>query len=263
MVRGPVYSASSRSFLNLFPIARRSWDLYSLRRNSNSEYTVKYAEGSGKDPNQSIIFNICGSIREACAPHDVEQGGVLPPLTHGLVIQYLDNNPPPDGSMCTDTNTCDLENDPQCAAPTVAQVPCTSNCEIVAPYTGSAPIFALLDETNPQGGISLRYEGAPAYAADPFGSCPNDPRTGLPAQRSFTLNLFCNTAVADFTDMVRQPYHFLSLLLRPAHSLLLSLPSLPSGTHGDEPLQVPGERICRCGVPYGGRPVRQVPRNDV
>ena len=179
------------------------------------EYTVKYAEGSGKDPNQSLVFNICGSIREACAPYTVEkETGVLPPLTRGVAIQYLDDDAPPDGSMCVDTNTCDLAIDPQCQASTVANVSCTSNCEIIAPYTGSPPIFSLVDDSNPRGGISLRYEGAPAYNGDPFGSCPSDPRTGLPAQRSLTLNLFCNTAVADFTDMVRTFWHPPVRLLR-------------------------------------------------
>ena len=168
------------------------------------EYTISDVT-PGKDPKQSLKFNICGTVREVCAPYVEELGGVLPPFTRGIAIQYIDNDIPLGGNMCIDTNTCDFATDPQCVASTVQTVNCTGDCEIVAPYTGAAPIFALLDETNPQGGISLRYEGAPAYSGDPFGSCPLDVRTGLAAQRAFTINLFCNPAVADFSDMVRRP----------------------------------------------------------
>lgn len=212
---------------------RRSWDLISLRRKPGYEYVAKYADGTG-DKNQEITFNICGVISEVCAPYTVEQSGALPPYTRGIAIQYIDNVSPPPFTTCKDTNTCDFAVDPTCTAPTVGNVSCTANCEIVAPYIGAAPIFSLLDETKPQGGISLKYEGAPAYATDPFGSCPADPRTSLPAQRSFTINLLCpsDSTIADFSDIVRGGGRGGCLAFcspPPSSALSPRPPSVPSG----------------------------------
>lgn len=45
---------------------------------------------------------------------------ILPPLTRGIAIQYIDNNSPMPGSaLCKDTNTCDIAVDPTCVADTV------------------------------------------------------------------------------------------------------------------------------------------------
>lgn len=193
-------------FLPELPSPRaRSWDLNPLRQSRKNEYSIAY----GSDPNVLFTFNLCGTISEVCAPYDVEKSGILPPLTHGIAIQYLDSElPPADAPNCTDTNTCDFASDPACTASTVQSVKCTAACEVIAPYTGAAPAFTLWDESNAKGGITLSYQGALPYATDPFGACPIDPRTGFPSQRSFTVNLACDpkAPATDLINMVRSLY---------------------------------------------------------
>ena len=84
----------------------------------------------------------------------------------------------------------------------VKATPCTKQAEVVAIYDGSPPAFNLINEDDPNG-ISLTYVGAPAYRADSF-ACGdvdnpndpnNDPSTGFPRQRSFTLQLTCDKSV--------------------------------------------------------------------
>ena len=84
----------------------------------------------------------------------------------------------------------------------VKATPCTKQGEIVAIYDGSPPAFNLINEGDPNG-ISLTYVGAPAYRADSFpcgdfdnqNDPNNDPSTGFPRQRSFTLQLTCDKSV--------------------------------------------------------------------
>jgi hypothetical protein len=73
---------------------------------------------------------------------------------------------------------------------------------VLAIYDGSPPTFNLLNEGNPDG-ITLTYPSAPAYRTDPF-PCGdfdsitdpnNDPSTGFPSLRTFTLRLSCNRNV--------------------------------------------------------------------
>ena len=114
-----------------------------------------------------------------------------------------------------DIDTCDQATNPQClltgnypavANPGATQVnnnrinrcitdpnyyyckpqttPVTDNAEVIAYYDGSPPIFALADESNPQGGINLTYLGASAYSADPFPCGGVDPATGVAPLRA-------------------------------------------------------------------------------
>lgn len=194
-----------------------NWNLFSLRKSGSREYRI------ATDYEKVYLFNICGTIGEACAPYlDERVSGILPPFSRGVAIQYLDSDSGPAGLTCIDSNTCDFESDPECTASTVHNVSCTPECELIAPYTGAAPLFSLLSESDPTGGITLRHEAVSAFAKDPFGSCPEDPRTGLPTSRSFTINLFCdeNTPADDLTDMVSATLS--SSSLQSPHPLLLS-----------------------------------------
>jgi hypothetical protein len=113
-------------------------------------------------------------------------------------------------ALCTArANRC-AQNGPSYCSPfnwwccSVQKVPCTKEAEIVAVYDGSIPSFNLVDETNPSGGIIINYLGAPTYSADNDGS--TDPSTGLPPQRTLSLQILCDPAALVPTT----PFYFQS-----------------------------------------------------
>ncbi len=73
-------------------------------------------------------------------------------------------------------------------------MPCTGQAEIIAYYDGAAPVFSLADETNPNGGINLTYQGALPYTnADGTDRCPAlDPSTGYQVQRYLNIFIACD-----------------------------------------------------------------------
>ena len=66
------------------------------------------------------------------------------------------------------------------------------------PTSGSPPAFALVDETDPNGGIILNFPSAKPYSADPFGACPLDPTTGLATERSASMYIACDQGISGF-----------------------------------------------------------------
>ena len=125
------------------------------------------------------------------------------PSSNGVAIQFIDSPDKPlsvlnpNNVLTVDTDTCDFSTNPLCAFDNYPlngnagasrniyremrcnQTPypyyckpsrsinfATDNAEILAYYDGSAPIFALYDETNPSGGINLTYQvrGCPQRA---------------------------------------------------------------------------------------------------
>ncbi len=80
-------------------------------------------------------------------------------------------------------------------------MPCTGAAEIIAYYDGTAPAFSLNDETNPNGGINLTYQGALPYInTDGTDRCPAlDPSTGYQVQRSVNVYISCNKSAPGLT----------------------------------------------------------------
>ncbi len=80
----------------------------------------------------------------------------------------------------------------------VKPTPCTKEAEVLAYYDGSPPIFNLLNEGDPNRGISLSYVGALAFSADPYpcgGAGAKDPSTGLAPTRSLEVRMACDPSV--------------------------------------------------------------------
>ncbi len=211
------------------------WDLRSLCAGPNSEYRASQ-NGNAPGSFPQIRFNVCGTVAKPIAPlNDTRTGMRLPlPHSHGVAIQYLDDpeNPAenPNNVQGIDIDTCDQATNPQCllsgnypavANPGATQVdpnriaqcvtdpsyyyckpvttPVADNAEVIAYYDGSPPMFALYDETNPQGGINLTYQGASAYSVDPYPCGSVDPATGITRLRNVNLFIGCDMSVNNLT----------------------------------------------------------------
>ena len=99
-------------------------------------------------------------------------------------------------------------------------VPCTGQGEVIAYYDGvetingdkpgSPPIFSLMDEANPNGGINLTYFGTPSWrqwapSTDTDRCTVIDPSTGYNVQRSLNIFIGCDPKVkglnvTDYTE---------------------------------------------------------------
>lgn len=172
-------------------------------------------------------FNVCGTVAKPIAPLNTPKTAQLLPIphSHGVAIQFIDD---PDGPSAAenpnnvavvDVDTCDLATNPQCGPQNYPATPnagaaennpsavarcvqnpgrtecspqpatVTDNAEIISYYDGQPPVFALQDETNPQGGIVLTYLGATAYLNEPFPCGGTDPATGSAPLRSLFVFL--------------------------------------------------------------------------
>ena len=72
---------------------------------------------------------------------------------------------------------------------------CTKSAEVLAYYDGSPPTFNLIQESDPNGGVSLSFAGALPYVDDPFPCSKGssiDPSTGYAPTRSVTVNIACD-----------------------------------------------------------------------
>jgi hypothetical protein len=96
-------------------------------------------------------------------------------------------------------------NNPYCKT---TGTPCTGQAEVLAYYDGSAPIFALMDETDPNSGVNISYPGALPYvlADGTTDRCPQlDPATGYQVLRYVNMYISCNKsepglAVVKYTE---------------------------------------------------------------
>jgi hypothetical protein len=93
--------------------------------------------------------------------------------------------------------------------------PCTGQAEVLAYYDGSAPIFALMDETDPNSGVNITYPGALPYvlADGTTDRCPQiDPATGYQVRRYVNMYISCNKsepglAVVKYTERGQCQYY--------------------------------------------------------
>lgn len=115
--------------------------------------------------------NICGNAAADCLPSSFTD-----PTTQGVAIQYFGSTPSCSNPSCTNpstgTATC-----------------CTAECHVLG--TG-APKWALIDPTNPSGGVTATFAPVPVDVDnDPFW-CPAE-SSGSMEPRSITYNVFCAT----------------------------------------------------------------------
>lgn len=93
--------------------------------------------------------------------------------------------------------------------------PCTGQGEVLAFYDGSAPVFALMDEANPNSGVNITYPGALPYvlADGTTDRCTQiDPATGYQVQRYVNMYISCNRsepglAVVKYTERGQCQYY--------------------------------------------------------
>jgi hypothetical protein len=136
-----------------------------------------------EDPpnNRTYVFNLCGTSPRYCLP--LNKGGSQQ-FVRGTMLQF-------DGSALKNPEACldDSGLPTTCSCPLPiggGNLTCTQDCEVLG--VGS-PIFSLRDSLNPSsGGINVTYTGV---MGGEF-SCPMNPDTGVPVQRSVTYAIDCD-----------------------------------------------------------------------
>lgn len=155
-------------------------DCFACRSLCLSDNTTDYVFPGGVG-GETYFANVCGDTVQECDPEGWRVENDI-----GVAVQTWGAAPvcdlaEPSTLKCVNEKT----GEPEC---------CTKDCAVLGVFDRvEQPVFSLLDDTNPDGGLQLRFV-SPVSVTEPTDPrpCTIDPSTGVPYPRVVTMRFLCD-----------------------------------------------------------------------